>query len=60
VVTGIRSVTIERASSASNLVQALSAERSELESVMAKARMLIAQLPTYLKFNTAPTELPRA
>lgn len=59
VVTGIRSVTIERASSASNSVQALSAERSELESVMAKAKDADSQLPTYLKFNTRPyKELP--
>lgn len=59
VVTGIRSVTIERASSASNSVQALSAERSELESVMAKAKDADSQLPTYLKFNTKPyKELP--
>ena len=59
VVTGIRSVTIERASSASNSVQALSAERSEMESVMAKAKDADSQLPTYLKFNTKPyKELP--
>lgn len=54
VVTGIRSVTIERASSASNTVQALSAERSEMESVMAKAKDDKDKLPTYLKFNTKP------
>jgi hypothetical protein len=48
-------VTIERASSASNSVQALSAERSELESVMA-GKDADSQLPTYLKFNTAPTK----
>lgn len=54
VVTGIRSVTIERASSASNSVQALSAERSEMESVMAKAKDEKDKLPTYLKFNTKP------
>lgn len=54
VVTGIRSVTIERASSASSSVQTLSAERSEMESVMAKAKGEQDQLPTYLKFNTKP------
>ena len=54
VVTGIRSVTIERASSASSTVQTLSAERSEMESVMAKAKGEKDQLPTYLEFNTKP------
>lgn len=54
VVTGIRSVTIESTKSSSNSVQALSAERSEMESVMAKVKDDKDKLPTYLKFNTKP------
>ena len=54
VVSGIRSVTIERASSANNTVQTHSAERSELESVMAKAKSDADKLPTYLTFTTKP------
>lgn len=59
VVSGIRSVSIESINSSTSTVEALSAERSEMESVAAKTHRQDAVLPVYLKLTTKPfKELP--
>lgn len=54
VVAGIRSVSIEQINKSTSTVEALSAERSEMESVAAKTDRNDAVLPAYLKLTTKP------
>lgn len=54
VVAGIRSVSIEQINKSTSTVEALSAERSEMESVAAKTDRTDAVLPAYLKLTTNP------
>lgn len=54
VVAGIRSVSIEQLNKSTSTVEALSAERSEMESVAAKTNRADAVLPAYLKLTTKP------
>jgi len=54
VVNGIRSVSIEQLNKSTTTVEALSAERSEMESVAAKTNRADAVLPAFLKLTTKP------
>lgn len=54
VVSGIRSVSIEQINNSTSSVEALSAERSEMESVSAKAKGENATIPAFLVLKTRP------
>lgn len=54
VVAGVRSVSIEQINNSTTNVEALSAERSELESVSAKTNRTDAVLPAYLMMEIQP------
>lgn len=54
VVSGIRSVSIEQINNSTSSVEALSAERSEMESVSAKAKGENATIPAFLVLTTCP------
>ncbi len=54
VVAGVRSVSIEQINNSTSNVEALSAERSELESVSAKTNRTDAVLPAYLMMEIQP------